>query len=68
MVSSSGSRSLLARLLWSPTGAAAFADEHVFLQRRVALYVQILFFFAAFVLFGMAGLAFVGCRRLSKRK
>jgi len=51
----SPSRSRLARLLWSPTGEAAFADEHVFLQRRVILYVQILFFFfAVFVLFGMA--------------
>ncbi len=49
------SRSFLARLLWSPTGAAAFADEHAFLQRRVALYVKILFFFfAVFVAFGMA--------------
>ena len=53
-MSSSPSRSRLARLLWSPTGAAAFADEHAFLQRRVALYVQILFFFfASFVFFGM---------------
>ena len=43
MVSLSRSRSFLARLLWSPTGAAEFADERAFLQRRVTLYVQILF-------------------------
>ena len=49
------SRSFLARLLWSPTGAAEFADEHAFLQRRVTLYVRILFwFFAAFTLLGFA--------------
>jgi serine/threonine-protein kinase len=54
-VSSSRSRSFLARLLWSPTGAAALADEHVFLQRRVALYVRILLsFFGAFVFLGLA--------------
>jgi serine/threonine-protein kinase len=47
------SRSFLARLLWSPTGAAAFADEHVFLQRRVSLYVRVLlWFFGTFVFFG----------------
>ncbi len=50
---SSGPRPLLARLLWSPTGAAALADEHVFLQCRVTLYVRILLsFFGAFVLLG----------------
>jgi serine/threonine protein kinase len=54
-VSLSRSRSLLARLLWSPTGAAELADEHAFLQRRVTLYVKILFgFFAAFSLIGLA--------------
>ncbi len=44
---------MLARLLWSPTGAAALADEHVFLQRRVSLYVRVLlWFFGTFVFFG----------------
>ena len=47
------SRSLMARLLGSPTGAAAIADTHVFLQQRVTLFAKILFsFFAAFLFFG----------------
>jgi serine/threonine-protein kinase len=50
-----GSRSFLSRLLWSPTGASALVDEHVFLQKRVRLYLQILLaFFGAFVLLGVA--------------
>jgi serine/threonine-protein kinase len=54
-VSFGGSRSFLSRLLWSPTGAAALADEHVFLQKRVRLYLQILLaFFGTFVFFGLA--------------
>jgi hypothetical protein len=54
-VSPNRTRSFLARLLWSPTGAAELADEHAFLQRRVTLYVKILFgFFAAFSLIGLA--------------
>jgi serine/threonine-protein kinase len=49
-VPSTRSRSFLTRLLGSPSGAAMLADEHAFLQRRVTLYVQILFlFFAAFL-------------------
>jgi len=47
------SRSLIARLLGSPSGAAAIADTHVFLQKRVTLFAKILFFFfAAFLVFG----------------
>jgi hypothetical protein len=43
----------MARLLGSPTGAAAIADTHVFLQQRVTLFAKILFcFFAAFLFFG----------------
>jgi serine/threonine-protein kinase len=49
------SRSFLARLLWSPTSGAALADEHAFLQRRVALYVRtLLFFFGFFLIVGLA--------------
>jgi serine/threonine-protein kinase len=48
------SRSFLTRLLWTPTRATALADEHAFLQQRVALYVRILaFFFGAFVALGL---------------
>jgi hypothetical protein len=54
-VSLARSRSFLSRLLWSPTGAAALADEHAFLQKRVRLYLQILLsFFGVFAFVGLA--------------
>jgi serine/threonine-protein kinase len=54
-VNSTRPRSFLARLLGSPSGAGALADEHDFLQRRVALYVRILFcFFGVFLFLELA--------------
>jgi serine/threonine protein kinase len=54
-VSLTRSRSFLSRLLFSPTGAAALADERAFLQKRVRLYLQILLsFFGVFVALGLA--------------
>jgi tRNA A-37 threonylcarbamoyl transferase component Bud32 len=54
-VSLTRSRSFLSRLLFWPTGAAALADEHAFLQKRVRLYLQILLsFFGVFVALGLA--------------
>ncbi len=50
----------IAQLLGSPTGGAAFADAHAFLQQRVTLYIRVLFFFfAAFVVFGLAKTVFL---------
>jgi serine/threonine protein kinase len=54
-VSLTRSRFFLSRLLLSPTGVAALADEHAFLQKRVGLYLRILLsFFGVFVALGLA--------------